>query len=96
MLAVSDGAAASESFRTHAGEIDLVLLDVSLEPDGIQKLLGAMLKARPDLGVVLASGDPLPDEIVASLAGVFLHKPFPPPALLRAVAEAQDASVKIG
>lgn len=70
---------------------------MGLEPDGVSKPLTAMLEARPELKVILASGDEPPSEVAEQLdkiGGAFLRKPFPPPALLRAVAEAQGASVK--
>jgi two-component system cell cycle sensor histidine kinase/response regulator CckA len=99
VLSAPDGAEAIEVFRAHALEIDLAVLDVGLEPNGVGEPLKRMLEARPDLPVVLASGDLPPEAISAQLdeiGGVFLRKPFPPPALLCALEEAQEASAKIG
>ena len=99
VLSAPDGAGAIEVFRAHAREIDLAVLDVGLEPNGVGEPLRRMLETRPDLPVVLASGDQPPEAISAQLheiGGVFLRKPFPPPALLCALEEAQEASAKIG
>jgi two-component system cell cycle sensor histidine kinase/response regulator CckA len=97
VLKASDSAGALELFREHAHEIDLAVLDVGPDPDGIQQPLRTMLDARPDLAVVLASGDQPPGDISAQLeeiGGIFLRKPFAPPALLRAMAAVHDAPSK--
>lgn len=99
VLQAADSDSALELFRAHVGEIDLLLLDIGLDPHGIEEPLRAMLEARPDLPVILASGDEVPaaiSEKLSEIGGVFLRKPFPPPALLRGLAEAQAASEKIG
>ena len=80
-----DGIEALRVFREHAFEIDLVLLDVIHPPDaGAVDLLPALLAQRPDLEVILMSGDVLPEpleEILVSIGGRFLRKPFLPKAL---------------
>ena len=99
VLSAANGADVLDVFHANLDRIDLAVLDVGLEPDGIEKPLRAMLESKPHLAVILASGDQPSDAIHAQLdeiGGVFLRKPFPPRALLCAVAEAQDASVKIG
>ena len=78
---------ALETFREHADEIDLVLLDVNLsERGGAEELLPPLLEMKPSLNVLLMSGDALPDalsERLASIGGEFLRKPFVPKALMR-------------
>jgi len=82
-----DGAEALRVFYEHASEIDLVLLDVLLPPGaGAADLLPALLVERPNLDVILTSGDVLPeslDKMLSSIGGRFLRKPFTPKALVR-------------
>lgn len=81
VLSAADSVAALETFHANADQIDLVVLDVGLDPDGIEKPLRVMLEAKPDLSVILASGDQPPDGIqqqLEEIGGVFLRKPFPP------------------
>jgi DNA-binding NtrC family response regulator len=88
-LTASDGDEALRIFRASAAEIDLVLLDVILSPgDGAAELLPKLLGERPELRVILTSGDALPEELEAKLAaigGQFLRKPFAVKALVRVV-----------
>ena len=57
-----DGVEALRLFHEHASEIDLVLLDVIHPPGaGAIDLLPALLAQRPDLDVILTSGDVLPE-----------------------------------
>jgi DNA-binding NtrC family response regulator len=85
--AAGEGAEALRVFHENASEIDLVLLDV-IHPagGGAADLLPAMLAQRPDLQVILMSGDVLPEPLalkLASIGGQFLRKPFVPRTLLR-------------
>lgn len=85
----SDGVEAARIFNEHSSEIDLVLLDVIHPPGaGAIDLLPALLAEKPDLDVILMSGDELPDSLEktrVSIGGRFLRKPFAPKALLRMV-----------
>lgn len=78
---------ALQIFREYAEEIDLVLLDVNLSGDGgAEELLPLLLETKPALGVLVMSGDALPDSLaerLASVGGAFLRKPFSPKALMR-------------
>ena len=74
-------------FREHVGEIDLALIDVMHPPGaGAADLLPKLLIERPDLDVILTSGDALPmdlEEKLKSIGGRFLRKPFVPKTLNR-------------
>ncbi len=90
-----DGDEALQALREGGREIDLVVLDVILPGGGAQTILPAMLEERPDLRVILASGDELPESLrsrLQSVGGAFLRKPFVPRALLRLVDEARAAT----
>lgn len=82
-----DGVEALRVFHEHVSEIDLILLDVIHPPGaGAIDLLPALLAERADLDVILTSGDSLPaplEELLVSIDGRFLRKPFAPKALLR-------------
>lgn len=76
-------------FQAHPDDIAAVLLDVVIPPDGVDPLLSRLLGLREDLGVVLASGDALSEDLAQrldALGGVFLRKPFSPAAAFDAVA----------
>jgi CheY-like chemotaxis protein len=85
--AARDGVEARQLFREHALEIDLALIDVLHPPGaGAADLLPELLAQRPDLDVILTSGDALPEalqEKLTSVGGRFLRKPFAPRTLLR-------------
>jgi len=87
VLAARDGIEARQFFHEHAAEIDLALIDVIHPPDaGAADLMPQLLALRPDLDVILTSGDALPEaleEKLASVGGRFLRKPFSPKTLLR-------------
>ena len=85
--AAKDGTEAWDLFRAHRDEIDLALIDVMHPPGaGAQDLLPKLLSERPDLDVILTSGDALPEALeqqLAAIGGSFLRKPFVPKSLLR-------------
>jgi CheY-like chemotaxis protein len=65
-----------------------VILDVFVPPNGVQEILEEMLAIRPNLPVVLTSGDVLSAELrerLAAVGGIFLGKPFVPKSLLEAL-----------
>ena len=75
-------------FEAHRDEIDVVFLDVLIRPSGVTPLLSRMQAVRDDLGVVLTSGAQLDEDLRVSLdafGGVFLYKPFSPPAAFEAI-----------
>ena len=81
-----DGVEALRVFDEHIDEIDLAVLDVLHPPGkGAADLLPALLARKPNLEVVLTSGDELPaslEKMLASVGGQFLRKPFAPKALI--------------
>jgi DNA-binding NtrC family response regulator len=90
VLSAAAGDRALEVFSAHADEIDAVVLDVIIPPRGAGEVLDGVLARRPDVGLVLVSGDQPPADVEARLeacAGRFLRKPFLPRELVEAVAE---------
>jgi DNA-binding NtrC family response regulator len=85
--AAQDGTQARQLFREHEAEIGLALIDVIHPPGaGAEDLLPELLERKPDLDVILTSGDVLSEsleEILNRIGGRFLRKPFVPKALLR-------------
>ncbi len=92
VLTAEDAASARALFSTHEGEIDLLVLDVTLPGgDGAETLLPEFVARRPTVRVIVASGDELPQPLEAELTrvgGHFLRKPFVPKELIRLVREA--------
>lgn len=90
-LAAATANEARDLFAEYRETIDAVLLDVSMqEGDGAQKLLPEFRAARPDLNVIVTSGDALPTALADDLeeaGGHFLRKPFAPRALSRLLDE---------
>lgn len=88
-------ATASEAmrlFEEHADDFDLAVLDVIMPDGGAATLLPGLWDRRPDLHVILTSGDALPLELETLLAtgvGQFLRKPFVPKSLLRMISEGE-------
>ena len=91
VLAAGNAAEARALFHKHVGEIGLVLLDVTMPGgDGAEKLLPEFSAARPDLRVVVTSGDAMPaslEEELERVGGSFLRKPFVPKTLLALLVE---------
>jgi DNA-binding NtrC family response regulator len=99
VLSTDAGDAALETFAAHEAEIDALVLDVIIPPRGGGEVLDAVLARRPGIGVVLASGDQLPEDMARTLAGTrgrFLRKPFLPSDLVESVravcAESSDGA----
>ena len=80
-------------FRENADEIEIVLLDVMMPGgDGAEVLLPEFLAVRPEIGVILTSGDALPETLevlLGRIGGRFLRKPFVPKSLVRMLAPTQ-------
>lgn len=86
VFAASTSEEARHRLADCADALDVVLLDV-LMPDGqgAEILLPEILARRPDVQVVVTSGDQLPASLTTELdrvAGHFLQKPFAPTGLL--------------
>jgi len=91
VLSASAGDEALEHFAAHESEIDALVLDVLIAPGGAGEVLDAVLARRPDIGLVLVSGEQLPAGLASRLdrcGGRFLRKPFLPSDLIHMVSEA--------
>ena len=87
-LVASDGDEAIAEFEKHKDTIDGVILDVVIPSGGGGAVLAHLAAARPDLMVILSSGDEPNDEMSARIeeyGGVFLRKPYLPKALIKLV-----------
>ena len=84
---------ASEAIRLFSereDDFDLAVIDVMMPGGGAATILPKLWDRRPDLRVILTSGDALPTEFETLLAtgiGQFLRKPFVPKTLLRMLSE---------
>ena len=91
VVSATDGKDAIRALRDASAPIDAIVLDAAIGPDGAGEVLEALAAERPRIGVVVTSGDQLADPIrfqLQTVRGIFLFKPFPPSALLRAVEDA--------
>ena len=95
-LTARTGDDARRIFQERSAEIGIVLLDITMPGgDGAQELMPEFLAERPDLSVIITSGNPLPPDLEAELqkvGGQFLQKPFVPKALIRVLEESVSAS----
>jgi len=85
VLSAANGDAAVEVFTAHAEEIELLLLDVVIPPDGAGAVLERVLNDDARFSLVLTSGDELDEALRARLdafGGHFVRKPFAPRELL--------------
>jgi signal transduction histidine kinase len=94
VLRATNGSEAVETFRRHADEIGAVFLDRSMPLKSGGEAFEEIRRIRPDARIVLVSGysEASVRERFAGrdLAG-FLHKPYPPAALLRKAREALES-----
>ena len=96
VISVLDGKAAVEAFRKAPEAIDAIVIDAAIGPEGAGPVLEAIAAERPQVGVIVTSGDQLPSALRSRLLasnGTFLLKPFLPSALEEAV---EDALTKRG
>ncbi len=71
-----------------------MVLDGAIDHHGAGEALETIVNERPRVGVVITSGDRISDSLRSLMLtndGIFLRKPFPPSALLRAV---EDSLIK--
>ncbi len=91
VVAAHDGEEATEVFRTHAEDIDLVLLDLVMPKMGGEDCLEQLLEIDPDVTVVVLTGEFVDsgtrDRLGARVKG-FLTKPVDVSTMHRAVDEA--------
>jgi two-component system cell cycle sensor histidine kinase/response regulator CckA len=96
VLSARDGDQATEIFTQHADEIDAVILDVIIPPGGAREVMDAIREKRPDLPLMLSSGDqlePALEERLSESGGRFLRKPYVPKTLLH---ETQELLKQLG
>ena len=90
VLTAADGEAALKCVGERGGEIQTAIIDGLITPRGAAEIVEAIAEQWVDIGLILTSGD-IPDESLKQLmvkhSAVFLRKPFPPEALLRALEE---------
>lgn len=87
-LSAQAGDEAIALFDKHRDDIDGVILDVVIPPNGGGEVLDHIVTSRPDLMVILSSGDEPDPSLAARIrdhGGVFLRKPFLPKALIELV-----------
>jgi two-component system cell cycle sensor histidine kinase/response regulator CckA len=81
VLEARTGKEAVDLAETFDGDIDLALLDIKLPDMGGEKVYPLLIKARPDLKVIVCSGysidGPVQDVLDAG-AQAFVQKPFSP------------------
>jgi PAS domain S-box-containing protein len=93
VLTAEDGEEAVRMFEDHADEIDLVLVDVVMPKLGGKEAVARILKQRPDMRHLYASGyseNAVHTNFVQKRGLQLIGKPYQPEALLRAVREALD------
>jgi CheY-like chemotaxis protein len=98
-LQADSGEQALEHYQESDGEIDLVLLDISMPGMGGHRCLQEILKRSPSARVVVASGyatDQSWDDFLREGAKGFVAKPFRRDELLNAVRRALDAPAAKG
>lgn len=91
ILTAADGNEGLAAFQARADELGIVLLDVMMPSKDAAEILPELLARRPDVPLILTSGDALPEDLQKVLEtttrGRFLRKPFMPRALLRMLEE---------
>ena len=96
VISAPDGKVALEALRETSEAIDAIVIDAAIGPKGAGAVLEVLAAEQPQIGVIVTSGDQLPDSLRSRLLasnGIFLLKPFPPSAVLEAV---EDSLVKEG
>ncbi len=88
VICAVDGDEAIDIFRARAGEIDAVLLDMSMPLLDGEKTLPLLLSIRPDARVILSSGygeAEAAKRFTGTGAAQFLQKPYTAPRLVEAL-----------
>ena len=88
VVSAADGNTAIDVLRKTPSEIDSIVLDAAIGPDGAGAVLEVLAAEQPKTGVILTSGAELSDSLRSRLranGGSFLLKPFPPSALVEAI-----------
>jgi DNA-binding NtrC family response regulator len=90
VLPARDGDEVVRVFAQHGEAIHTLVLDATLPPDGAASALAALGPQRADLALICIGGDAPGGrlrELIEQRDGIFLAKPFPGDALVRAVAK---------
>lgn len=89
-LSARDGEEGVSMFRSRAGDVRLVLLDMTMPRMGGEEAFGELRRIRPDVPILLSSGYNEQDA-VERLAGHgytgFIQKPYTPTELMARIAE---------
>ena len=96
VISAPDSKVALEALRETSEAIDAIVIDAAIGPKGAGAVLEVLAAEQPQIGVIVTSGDQLPDSLRSRLLasnGIFLLKPFPSSALVEAV---EDSLVKEG
>ncbi len=96
VISAPDGKVALEALRETSEAIDAIVIDAAIGPKGAGAVLEVLAAEQPQIGVIVTSGDQLPDSLRSRLLasnGIFLLKPFSPSALVEAV---EDSLVEEG
>lgn len=96
VISAQDGKTAVEALRDASGAIDAIVIDAAIDPEGAGPVLEMLAAERPQIGVIVTSGDQLPAPLRSRLLasnGTFLLKPFLPNALVEAIEDALGKGV---
>ena len=96
VISAPDSKVALEALRETSEAIDAIVIDAAIGPKGAGAVLEVLAAEQPQIGVIVTSGDQLPDSLRSRLLasnGIFLLKPFPPSALIEAV---EDSLIQEG
>ncbi|MBW2542065.1 MAG: response regulator [Deltaproteobacteria bacterium] len=88
VVSAADGKTAIDVLRKTPSEIDAIVLDAAIGPDGAGAVLEVLAAEQPQIRVILTSGAELSDSLRSRLRasdGSFLLKPFPPSVLVEAI-----------
>jgi DNA-binding NtrC family response regulator len=92
VLPARSGEEALSLFNRHRADIQVVVIDATISPQGALPVLEEIARLGQEVGVVFTGGDELQGplrELLLANEGVFLRKPFPASALIRAVEDSQ-------
>jgi DNA-binding NtrC family response regulator len=97
-LTAESGEAALSAYRANGECIDLVVLDLNMPGMGGEKCLSEMVRLKPDIKLILTSGQPPDNDLCETIAAAgceFIGKPYPLNALLRLVREVLSRRVPL-
>jgi len=95
-LQAEDGIEAVEMLRRHAGEVDVVLLDMTMPRMGGEEAFTEMRSIKPGIRVVLSSGynqQTATQRFTGKGLAGFVQKPYTPDLLLAALLKVLEAQV---